>query len=212
MRELSKRIMLDFFNEPKHSPRREREGVYQSYNLKFGEHTLQIILLDLRWFRSRLEGSAQGYLPSQDPVGLLGEIQWKWLESELRKPASYRLIGSSIQFISSEHQWEKWANFPIERDRLLRLIEELNLRNVMFLSGDMHFGEVSKQTLRNGYELLDITASGLNRAEPAGDIHNPHRVDIFDREDLFGMVTLNWENKKVRAEIVDVNGNSPIVY
>ncbi|MGC1242389.1 MAG: hypothetical protein WA874_12410 [Chryseosolibacter sp.] len=54
---------------------------------------------------------------------LLGEDQWKWLEEELRSSgAAINIINSSIQVLPEEHHFEKWANFPAERKKLLDLI------------------------------------------------------------------------------------------
>ena len=58
-------------------------------------------------------------MPNTDPTPtVLGEAQWKWLEEQLQVPAEVRLIGSSIQVVAEDHGWEKWTNFPHERERL----------------------------------------------------------------------------------------------
>ncbi len=205
----SKALMLNFFGEPQNSPRRTREGIYTSYFLGEPPHRTQIILLDLRWFRTALNVNPDlGYGPTQDPAAqLLGDIQWHWLEQQLRIPADFRVIGSSIQFLSSEHRWEKWANFPRERERLIRLIEHLNLRDLTIISGDMHFGEISRETLANGTVLLDVTSSGLNRSEPAGEIPNSRRLHLFEGECNFGMITLNGSaGPRMTCEVFDQNG------
>ena len=71
--------------------------------------------------RTRARGSP--VLPNTDPdATMLGAEQWKWLEGQLKQPAEVRLLVSSIQVIADEHPFEKWANFPKERDRLYDLI------------------------------------------------------------------------------------------
>ena len=109
-KEESKKIMLDFFGEPADSERRQRPGIHTSYEFGPDGKRLQIILLDLRWFRSPIhwDEKAGGYVPNTDPnATILGAEQWSWLERELQKPADLRLIASSTQLTSGEHHWEK---------------------------------------------------------------------------------------------------------
>jgi alkaline phosphatase D len=203
----SKRLFLDFFKEPITSPRRHRPGVYTSYTIGQAPNDVQILLLDLRWFRSPLNIDKGEYRPSPDPrAQFLGEEQWRWLESELRKPAGARIIGSSIQMVSSEHRWEKWANYPIDKLRLERLLESLDVRNAVVISGDMHFGEISAQRLQNGFELVDFTSSGLSHYDPATGLPNSNRVALFDRGLNFGMISVDWERSKITGEIFDGDG------
>jgi len=191
-RQESKDLMLDFFGEPPNSRRRRREGVYTSFFLGSGISRVQVILLDLRWFRAD---------------SMLGPQQWRWLERELKRPAAHRVIASSVQFLSSEHRWEKWANFPREQERLLKLIDQAGARTVSIISGDMHFGEISKLDLASG-SLYDITSSGLNRYEPAGDIFNSRRLNLFDQGENFGLLTISADDAEY--EVCDVLGRTRI--
>lgn len=102
-KEESKEIFLDFFDEPNRSARRKRAGVYTSYEYGAADQRIQVILLDLRTFRSRLKRAAERstvehagpYAPdSSDDAVLMGEEQWRWLKKQLKRPAKIRLIGS----------------------------------------------------------------------------------------------------------------------
>ncbi|MGE3261242.1 MAG: alkaline phosphatase D family protein [Bacteriovoracia bacterium] len=189
----SKKLFLDFFREPKNSVRRLQKGIYTSYFFGAEKQRTQLILLDLRWFRSALVQGPNGeYLPNPDRnATLLGEEQWKWLEEQLKKPADFRILGSSVQFASSDHRWEKWANFPREKSRLLKMLDRLAVRNLLVISGDMHFGEISRDSTPAGYPLYDFTSSGLNYAEPSTD-PNGKRLALFDTGPNFGLVTVDW--------------------
>src|SRR5262249_24558192 len=55
----SQQIFLDFFNVPKDSPRRTQKGVYNSAIIGPPGKRVQVILLDLRYFRSKLKKSAR---------------------------------------------------------------------------------------------------------------------------------------------------------
>jgi len=190
----SKEMMLKFFGEPEGSVRHTREGIYTSHVLGEPGGRVQILLLDLRWFRTH--------------DNLLGEQQWQWLEEQLREPAEVRLLVSSSQFAVSGSQWDKWEDYPLEKSRLLALVDELNLHNLIVLSGDMHFGEISGLTTPGGIELIDFTSSGLNRWESAEGIPNSNRIALFDTGENFGWVEIDWDSTPltVKLELRDLRG------
>ena len=85
------------------------------------------------------------------------------VERQLRAPADLRVIATSIQFGHSYNGWESWTLFPRERERMIELIRSTQADGVVFLSGDVHWGEISRQDVPGGYPLYDVTASGLNQ-------------------------------------------------
>lgn len=110
-KEESKELFLNFFEEPTASERRKHEGIYTSYLYETKGKKVQIILLDNRTFRddyklynNEFEDDKRyfyslDYAPAQNSDSTyLGAAQWKWLETELQKPADLRLIGSGSQF------------------------------------------------------------------------------------------------------------------
>lgn len=206
----SKEEFLRFLDEPLNSSRRRRDGVYTSYMFENSPVKVQIILLDLRWFRTPLKtGPGGNYVPNEsEDAQLLGDEQWRWLESELRKPADVRILGSSIQLVSSTHGWEKWANFPAEKRKLFQMIDELQIDNLFVISGDMHFGELSGEQTPQGRSIYDLTSSGLNRFEGADGIPNPQRLELFDQDFNFGTLSIqgNYSNIIVTMEIQDRHG------
>ncbi|MFN6311972.1 MAG: alkaline phosphatase D family protein [Planctomyces sp.] len=214
----SKDIFLKFWNEPAVSPRREHEGIYTCY--RFGEpgsgRSLQIILLDTRTFRDPLFKSPQGswkndYLPDLDPQKtLLGDQQWAWLKERLLEPADLRIIGSSIQFAHEHNGWESWTNLPRELLRMVDLIRQTRASGVLFISGDVHWGELSRLQAPNCYPLYDLTASGLNqdwdRLEPNGNRLGEACMDFH-----FGMLEITWgATPSVQLRIHDMTGRSRV--
>lgn len=221
-REESQQIFLDFFGIPKDSPRRTQKGVYHAQVFGPPERSVQVILLDTRYFRSPLTRRpktvrGQGpYLPTADrTTTVLGEAQWKWLEQQLRVPAKVRLLVSSIQVVAEDHGWEKWMNFPHERERLFRLLRETKASGVVILSGDRHLAELSVMDGGVGYPLYDLTSSGLNQGYVKGwralEV-NRHRVATMNQGNNFGLVALDWERSDpvVSLQIRDEQGDITI--
>ncbi|MFZ4058652.1 MAG: alkaline phosphatase D family protein [Ferruginibacter sp.] len=222
----SKEIFLNFFNEPLHSERRQHEGIYTSYYYNCGGKRIQIILLDNRTFRADLKKYngefakderyfyTLDYAPhtTSDSV-FLGEAQWKWLEGEFKKPADLRLIGSGSQFGIEYNGYEAWANYPFEQQRMLNLIKSTQANGVMFLSGDVHYAEISKLSPPNLYPIYDVTASGLSStwlfAAP-----NKNRIEGPVMENHFGLLTFDCTktDPSVKMEIWDDTNNQRIEY
>jgi alkaline phosphatase D len=143
---------------------------------------------------------------------MLGAEQWKWFEEQLRQPADVRIIGSSIQLVTDDHPFEKWANMPNERDRFFKLIRDTGAGGVIVLSGDRHLGELSMLPAEiAGYPLYDITSSGFNQASKEWRAAEPnkHRVAAMPYGDNFGLITINWESTdpEVSLQLRDVNGD-----
>jgi alkaline phosphatase D len=227
----AQQVFLDFFEVPQDDVRRRREGVYVAKVFGPVGKRVQIILLDARYFRSPLkigykgtesgEGYRGWYVPNSDPEAtMLGETQWRWLEEQLKQPAEVRIIGSGVQVVADEHGSETWGNFPLQRQRLFRLIRETKAGGAVFLSGDRHLAEIARlpadHRLGIGYSLLDITSSSLNA--PSGNFTragtrfvneiNSYRVGLTYFETNFGTVQIDWEQKEpvVRLQVRDEKG------
>ena len=217
----SQQVFLDFFGVPKASPRRKLEGVYSAAVFGPVGKRVQVILLDTRYHRSPLKKAprrARGKGPyganNDADATILGAAQWKWLEAQLKVPAEVRLLCSSIQVVADEHGFEKWDNFPRERQRLYRLIRDTKAAGLIILSGDRHLAELSVMDVGIGYPLYDLTSSGLNMANRRWRSLEPsrHRVALLDRGNNFGLVRIDWERPSplIRLEIHDEEGEVAI--
>lgn len=200
----SRDLMLEFLDVPQDADIRKREGGYSSY--VFGEpgKQIKVILLDTRYFRDDLEkdtSSTRIYQPNA-AGDFLGEAQWQWLEGELTNSnAQLHIIGSSIQVISEEHGYEKWANFPTARQRLFDLIATSQAKGVFFISGDRHIGEISKYNHPGiNYPLYDITSSGLTHTwgEPREESNQYRQGDLIIALN-FGIIEIDWEKQPLEV-------------
>ncbi|MFN0173897.1 MAG: alkaline phosphatase D family protein [Saprospiraceae bacterium] len=220
----SRDIFLDFWEEPANSPRRKHEGIYHSYYFEEQGKRLQLILLDnrsfrddLRIYRGELSREARFFYPLDyypheiTDSTLLGEDQWQWLEAELSKPADLRIIGSGSQFSISYNGYEAWANFPHERQRMLDLIKKTRANGVLFITGDVHYAEISVLKNKDIYPIYDVTSSGITStwhfATP-----NDNRIEGPIMENHFGLISLDWKQKDptIKMEIHDIRGNQRI--
>ncbi|MGY6743476.1 MAG: alkaline phosphatase D family protein [Cecembia sp.] len=191
----SQERLLDFLDEPADSPRRKQEGAYASYSYGIGNNSVKVILLDTRYHRDTLYKEDRKYLPNFEG-SMLGELQWAWLEKELKNStARINIIASGIQVIPTEHPFEKWANFPNERERLLNLIASSKARNPVLISGDRHIAEISllkDQRFPNG--LYEITSSGLTHTwSNYREEYNPYRIGNLIASLHYGTVNFDWE-------------------
>ncbi len=216
MKRESQQIFLDFFGVAKDDPRRTQEGVYSSHIFGPVGKRVQIILLDVRYFRSRLktgfqpgepgDGFRGKYVPNTDAdATMLGAAQWSWLEQQLKVPAELRVIGSGLQVLADEHGSEMWGNFPADRQRLFRLIRDTRANGVVLLSGDRHLAEIARLPADHkdgiGYPLFDITSSSLNA--PSGNFTkslirfanevNSYRVGLTYFDVNFGSIAIDWD-------------------
>ncbi|HEX8340964.1 MAG TPA: alkaline phosphatase D family protein [Tepidisphaeraceae bacterium] len=203
-KEQNKKLMLDFFGEPEGSERRRREGNYDAKTIGPPGRRVQVILLDTRSFRSPMKSETRGklkyYVPSDDPKAtVLGEAQWAWLGEQLKQPADLRLICSSIQLSNDGHRFEKWANFPAERARMLALLDGVADRPYFVLSGDRHHGSIYAWG-RHGHE---ITASALNQ----GGMPSPEDLAARDLVGKptgahnFGYIEIDWKTFPAAATV-----------
>lgn len=222
-KEASRQIMLDYFNEPKNSPRRTREdGIYTSHLLTQAGKKIQIILPDLRWNRNSLKSVGRlRYVLNKVPKNMgpyeahtdqsktmLGKAQWQWLEQQLQQPADVRILATSLQFLPEFTGWESWANFPHERTRFLALLDKYRINNLVIVSGDTHWSELSQITRKNGKALWEITTSGLTE-EWKSVSPNKHRVgDSFSKAN-YGVIEL--VGNRIIMTIKDVAGKEIMV-
>jgi alkaline phosphatase D len=115
-------------------------------------------LLDNRTFRSpdkrKMSNKTQ-----------LGEKQIQWLFDNLAtSEATFKFVVLGGQFLTTSETYESYNNFGFgeERQRIIDYIQEQEIENVIFLTGDVHFSEVSMLKEEGKPTIYDITTSPLN--------------------------------------------------
>jgi alkaline phosphatase D len=195
-REASKAEFLRFWGAAPADPRWSQPGVYSARTFGTGDRAVQVILLDNRYNLDPYD--FDGVDPGRT---ILGSVQWAWLKERLAEPARIRIIASGIQVIQDydiSEEWEGWGDSPIERQRLFDTIRGLGVPGVVFVSGDMHFAELTRHpddSKALGYPTYDLTASGLDQIEVdhSGPWTNPNRIgELLNTYGKFGMVVIDW--------------------
>lgn len=211
-KEESKQIFLEFWKEPVGSDRWAHPGIYTSYYYGDSAHRVQIILLDMRTFRSAPKKEGGEHVPDTDPSKtFLGTDQWNWLETELEKPAVIRMIGTSSQFASEENGDENWSNFPLEMDKMYNLLQNTQANGLFFISGDVHYAELSKRDAPGLYPIYDFTSSGLTHTDPIPD-GNQYRIGSAYAGKNFGMIEINWSTPSPTITYIIYNDEGNVVF
>ena len=222
IKEIAQQIFQDFFNVEPSSPSRSNPGIYQSYYFNNDKHILQIILLDTRFFRTQpIKLATNKHCPhtnygqqTNSDATILGEKQWQWLEQELKKPATIRVLASSIQIIPEQHCWEKWANFPLEKQKLFNLINKTEANNIIFISGDRHLAEISKIDNRDHEQIIyEVTSSGMNtKMYGEGEINRYRISEDNIRENNYGVIDIDWNHDTPKVSLVIKNDRGKRLY
>jgi len=219
----SKEIFMDFWEVPQNSERRKHAGIYGVEYLKKGDLTMQLIFLDTRTFRDNLKkrpeidtlnGHKNDYIPytkTETDSTFLGAKQWQWLEQILKQSADIRIIASSNQFSHAYNGWESWTNVPHEQNRMINLIKKTNAEGVIFISGDVHWGEISKMKIANGYSIYDVTSSGITETwdiiEP-----NDHRIGKVIPQNNIGNIKVTKSDEAIEIELTLIDSTKvPVV-
>ncbi|RLD20017.1 MAG: alkaline phosphatase family protein [Bacteroidetes bacterium] len=212
-KDASKALLFDFLGVPDDDPSRARKGAYQSYVLGDSGKKVKFLLLDARYFRDEDEKEDGAYILNTTGT-VLGEEQWAWLADELTDPdISLFVLVSGIQILPTQHRYEKWSNFPNERQRLIDLIVEKQPKAAFFLTGDRHIGEISVLDVPGlSYPLVDITSSGLTHAYTGNKVEtNDLRHGGLVNHLNFGVMHLDWSQDAPKVR-VEVRGDQDTLY
>ena len=123
--------------------------------------TAEIIVLDCRTERR----------PSQNLY--MSSIQLEWLKDRLmQSPCHFKVVMNSVPITNMPATWDlaandRWEGFSSQRDDLLSFIEDNDLQNVWFVSGDFHVCfvstlEPSPTSLAGRVREVSVTGGNVN--------------------------------------------------
>lgn len=210
----SQSIFLDFLDIPSTNPLRNQEGIYQAQRLNLEGKTVLILFLDMRYHRTPLKKPfwpfSKYYVPSSEESDtFLGKAQWDWVQRELTTPADLLVLVTSIQLLSETHSFEKWGNFPLEKNRLINMIDQSSIQETLVLSGDRHIAEIFRLKTKSGKSIIEFTSSSMNKPLPWRSLQEEsnERISPIFSEPNFGILTIEtkkgklfWSNRFISLE------------
>ena len=120
------------------------------------------------------------------------------------------MILSSIQILATNHPYEKWDNFPLERERLLLLLANASKnKTIIAVSGDRH-----KSGIYQNENFFEITASSLNKPGSEHAETDPLLLGEIYPEENFGTLNIEPNKNRITLSTHDRNGkviNSKII-
>ena len=194
-------LFLEFWDIPENDIRQSREGIYFDVIKSLDDMKIHIIGLDTRYFRSELKGSKSSYKDNTDnDATVLGKPQWKWLTSSLEKDSDLVILLTSIQLLATEHRFEKWSNFSLERKRLIDLIESSN-KQVVVISGDRHRGGIYQYN-----NIYEITSSSMNKPVKGAET-DALLIGKTHYEENYGIISINTDSSQIQLDLKDKKGS-----
>ncbi len=145
----------------------------------------------------------------------LGEDQIQWLIDNLSESyGSFKFVVMGGQLLSTSPTYESYSNygFEKERQRIIDYIYAENIKNVVILSGDVHFSEIAVLREEGKPIIWDITSSPLNSGVNiyAEEKDNKHRIPesvIMERNFTKIKLTGVYKERKLNIEYYDSDGN-----
>ena len=144
----------------------------------------------------------------------LGEEQLQWLFDNLSSSyAQFKFVVLGGQLLSTSKEYESYSNFGFdgERKRIIDFIQKNDIKNVVFLTGDVHFSEVSVLRKGNKPTIWDITSSPLNSGantyalNQKNDLRIPESV-IMERNYTEIKVEGSKENRHLMINYYNADG------
>jgi alkaline phosphatase D len=207
------RAFLDYW--PVASPRDDPTRLYRRF--RWGA-LLEVFILDTRQYRS------DNAVPDGPGKTMLGAAQRQWLvEGVAGSTATWKVVVSSVPLSipsgrpEARDSWssasvfglpQDGAGFATERDAILRRFRERGVRNLVFVTGDVHHAELIRHHPWQDFSFHEFVAGPLSaswgRPRPLDQALGPRSLFARGGVSNFGEVTIEPEHLTVR--IVDEAG------
>ena len=179
------------------------------YWYTFAHGDIDWFVMDCRTERT-VSGSTKSMIGTEQEYALL-----KWL---INSTAKVKFIVSSVMFMPDQQQGDDgWKAFPAQRNRILETIPSHAIKNVVFVSGDIHGSLTCQLTHSKSPELMvhSIVSSPLcnTRLLPYANarslifdrplttvgtgVYSPRLISRVVSEDNFACLTIDGQQLKV---------------
>jgi alkaline phosphatase D len=186
-----------FETMPYSPPAGERDRVYRK--LQFGR-TVDLLVMDQRQYRANQpcdDAVAPACADWSAPRAFLGTRQLNWLKSQLgSSKAAWKVLANEVMIMptkvlgDSYYTFDSWQGYPFERESLLAYLRDRQIKDVVFVTGDIHTfvsGDVrtnmgAGDTVAIEFVGGSITSQGLGETDLVagngvvikGNDQNPH--------------------------------------
>ena len=196
------------FNEFWANPTQSISGIGVATSFSRGD--CDFFLLDNRYFRS----------PQKRVTGqrtILGEEQLEWIIDALcTSEATFKFVAIGGLVLSSSYNVKNQnyiSNYSEERTYLLDQMEANDIKNVIFLSGDKHYSEMSKLVNRRGNVVYEVTSSSLTAPANTRSINNRFQIPgSHIQQRNFATLKVSGPDESRTVDIVYFDANGKILW
>lgn len=200
---------LDCINVFDHPNGPRAIGSPLKYGIAFNRGPFAFFLCDARYERTR--------------TSILSEGQWDRLEHWLTSNPGIKFLVSPVPVLCQRYP-DTWYGYPDDQDRLLKLIHEHKIGNLVILSGDAHASTLAEYKLYKdgedtGLEIVEVVSSpfyAIFHDSPKDfydEVHTPSYslktkapLKVFD-VDNFAVVEANSMYRSVYVEFYTKDGS-----
>jgi alkaline phosphatase D len=173
---------------------------------------VDFFLLDNRYFRT------PNFCKNCPDRTVLGKEQLNWVKNALAAShAPFKIVAIGGQVLTTSQRNETYINLCAEeREDLLTFIEKEGIKGVIFLTGDVHYSELSAVKNAAGNWVFDLTTSpltsGVNTDGP-NRTDNKHRVPgTTTGEHNFSLLRFSGPREERQVEIKSINAEGKEVW
>jgi phosphodiesterase/alkaline phosphatase D-like protein len=174
-------------------PMERGEGGVDWSSHRFGT-AVEVIRLDARSER-------QPSLRGEDAAAYLSREQMDFLKDRLKNsPCHFKVVMNSVPMTKMPELWisqqDRWQGYEPAREEILSFLEDNDIDNVWFISGDFHVGFVARLEQEGFRSRLWEVAVG-----PGGNLGNPIMAFVLggQREDVFPRAQFAYGEGKLAA-------------
>lgn len=198
-KDVTRQAFIDFWANPTYG--RDEKGIQTAFRWS----DCYFILLDNRYFRDPND------MPGSD-VTILGEEQREWFKQQLvNARGSFVFVAIGGQLLNPSKMYENHANYERERAEIISFIQDNDIKNVVFLTGDRHRTELSRLEKEGAPTIYDLTCSPLSSRSYAerSPEDNTLRVEGTEvSEQNYGRVSIRGDQdaRQLKIEVFDTEG------
>lgn len=153
---------------------------------------VELFILDTRQYRS------PSSLPDTSSKTMLGAQQKAWLKAALlNSTATFKVVATSVPL--RFHGRDSWEGYTTERQELFDFIAQNNIKNLIFLSADVHYAAVINHPEGFTEVIVGPLAQIPSPQQPARS--HPETAFTFNRDLNYGLVRVRADQQPASAEI-----------